>query len=77
MQKSLPVYPHPSIMPTFQGLVNEEQLLQLIAYLKSIGPQQSNAGGRADRARRDETIARRAEPAPATGPQTGKPTPRP
>jgi cytochrome c oxidase subunit 2 len=25
------------IMPTFQGLVNEEQLLQLIAYVKSIG----------------------------------------
>jgi cytochrome c oxidase subunit II len=26
------------IMPTFQGLVTEEQLLQLIAYIKSIGP---------------------------------------
>jgi cytochrome c oxidase subunit II len=25
------------IMPTFQGLVNEEQLLQLIAYVKSLG----------------------------------------
>ena len=24
------------IMPTFQGLVTEEQLLQLIAYVKSI-----------------------------------------
>ena len=29
------------IMPTFQGLVSEEQLLQLIAYVKSL----SNAGG--------------------------------
>ena len=24
-------------MPTFQGLVTEEQLLQLIAYIKSLG----------------------------------------
>jgi cytochrome c oxidase subunit 2 len=30
-------FPRPSIMPTFQGLVNEEQLLQLVAYIKSIG----------------------------------------
>jgi len=29
-----------SIMPTFQGLVSEEQLLQLIAYIRSIGPSQ-------------------------------------
>jgi cytochrome c oxidase subunit 2 len=27
----------PPIMPTFQGLVTEEQLLQLIAYVKSLG----------------------------------------
>jgi cytochrome c oxidase subunit 2 len=26
------------IMPTFQGLVSEEQLLQLIAYIRAIGP---------------------------------------
>ena len=26
------------IMPTFQGLVTEEQLLQLIAYVKSLQP---------------------------------------
>jgi len=25
------------IMPTFQGMVNEEQLLQLIAYVRSLG----------------------------------------
>ena len=25
------------IMPTFQGLVTEEQLLQLMAYVKSLG----------------------------------------
>jgi cytochrome c oxidase subunit II len=28
------------VMPTFQGLVSEEQLLQLIAYIKSLGAQQ-------------------------------------
>ena len=32
-------YPRPSDMPTFDTLINEEQLLQLIAYLKSIGQQ--------------------------------------
>ncbi len=32
-----------AIMPTFQGLVSEEQLLQLIAYVRSLGPQ--GAGG--------------------------------
>lgn len=30
-------YPSPSIMPTFQGQVSEEQILQLIAYIKSLG----------------------------------------
>ncbi|GAC1401159.1 MAG: cytochrome c oxidase subunit II [Pyrinomonadaceae bacterium] len=34
-----------NIMPTFQGQVSEEQLLQLIAYIKSIGPTQSAPGG--------------------------------
>jgi cytochrome c oxidase subunit 2 len=29
------------IMPTFQGLVTEEQLLQLIAYVRSLGQQQA------------------------------------
>jgi cytochrome c oxidase subunit II len=32
-------YPRPSNMPAFDTLINEEQLLQLIAYIKSIGPQ--------------------------------------
>jgi cytochrome c oxidase subunit 2 len=27
------------LMPTFQGLVSEEQLMQLLAYVKSLGPQ--------------------------------------
>jgi cytochrome c oxidase subunit 2 len=31
------------IMPTFQGLVGEEQVMQLIAYIKSIGPKKEGA----------------------------------
>ncbi|HVN81643.1 MAG TPA: cytochrome c oxidase subunit II [Terriglobia bacterium] len=30
-------FQRPSIMPTFRGLIDEEQLLQLVAYIKSIG----------------------------------------
>lgn len=33
-----------AIMPTFQGQVSEEQILQLIAYIKSIGAKQDSAG---------------------------------
>ncbi|HEX5474732.1 MAG TPA: cytochrome c oxidase subunit II [Vicinamibacterales bacterium] len=35
------------IMPTFQGLVSEEQLLQLIAYVKSLGTTQADTGAAA------------------------------
>ena len=31
---------YPPIMPTFQGQINEEQVLQLIAYVKSLGTQE-------------------------------------
>jgi cytochrome c oxidase subunit 2 len=31
---------YPPIMPTFQGQINEEQVLQLIAYVKSLGPEE-------------------------------------
>jgi len=33
------VYGHQNIMPTFATLLNEEQLVQLIEYIKSMGPQ--------------------------------------
>ena len=47
------------IMPTFQGLVSEEQLLQLIAYVRSLQPA-VRTGGRADRpSRRYRTGGRR------------------
>ena len=32
------------IMPTFQGQVNEEQVLQIIAYVKSLGTEERIAG---------------------------------
>jgi cytochrome c oxidase subunit 2 len=31
------------IMPTFKGQVTEEQLLQLITYIKSLSPQEGKA----------------------------------
>jgi len=31
---------YPPVMPTFQGQINEEQVLQLIAYVKSLGTQE-------------------------------------
>jgi cytochrome c oxidase subunit 2 len=34
----------PPLMPTFQGLVTEEQLLQLIAYVKSLSKPEDSAG---------------------------------
>jgi cytochrome c oxidase subunit 2 len=34
------------VMPTFQGLVTEEQLVQLVEYVKSLGPKPGT--GRAD-----------------------------
>jgi cytochrome c oxidase subunit 2 len=37
----------PSIMPTFQGLISEEQVLQLVAYIESIGTKQPTEGGAA------------------------------
>ena len=37
-------FQRPSIMPTFRGLIDEEQLLQLVAYVKSIGPNQETGG---------------------------------
>jgi mono/diheme cytochrome c family protein len=31
-------------MPTYQGQVNEEQVLQLIAYVKSLGTEERKTG---------------------------------
>jgi len=35
---------YPAIMPTFKGQISEEQLLQLIAYIKSLGTEERNLG---------------------------------
>jgi cytochrome c oxidase subunit 2 len=37
---------YPPIMPTFRGQVNEEQVLQLIAYVKSLGSEERNSNGK-------------------------------
>jgi cytochrome c oxidase subunit II len=37
---------YPPIMPTFRGQVDEEQVLQLIAYLKSLGSEERNSDGK-------------------------------
>lgn len=49
------------IMPTFQGQVSEEQILQIVAYIKSIGPQQKQV----------------ATPTGVSGAASGKPGPSP
>jgi cytochrome c oxidase subunit 2 len=35
---------YPAIMPTFKGQISEEQLLQLIAYIKSLATEERNLG---------------------------------
>ena len=42
---SMPLPNYPPIMPTFQGQVNEEQVLQLIAYVKSLGAEERKTSG--------------------------------
>ena len=37
---SMPLPSYAPVMPSFQGQINEEQLLQLIAYIKSLGPEE-------------------------------------
>ena len=57
------------IMPTFQGLVNEEGVLQLIEYIKSLTPAPGRGAGAAGTpaaARKTGTAA--AQPAPGSVP---------
>jgi cytochrome c oxidase subunit II len=35
-------YPNPSIMPTFQGMLSEQSLIELISYIKSLKPPAAN-----------------------------------
>jgi cytochrome c oxidase subunit 2 len=41
---SMPLPNYVPIMPTYQGQVNEEQVLQLIAYVKSLGTEERKTG---------------------------------
>jgi cytochrome c oxidase subunit 2 len=50
-----------AVMPTFQGLVTEEQVLQLVAYIRSIGPKPAPG----------QPAAPKAGPGQPTAPQTG------
>jgi len=42
---SMPVPNYAPVMPSFQGQLNEEQILQLIAYVKSLGGEERKAKG--------------------------------
>jgi cytochrome c oxidase subunit II len=54
---------YPNIMPTFQGQLNEEQLLQLVAFVKSLAPPGTNA---------TETAAPARQSNPGAGSATGR-----
>lgn len=63
-------YPKPSIMPTFRGLVTEEQLLQLITYIKSLHQQQGTSGATSTSVPQSQsTPSTPAGPSPARGAQ--------
>jgi cytochrome c oxidase subunit 2 len=52
------------IMPTFQGLVNEEELLQLVAYIKSLSTPAAPGAGPAAGGPMNPPVNRAAPPAP-------------
>ncbi len=49
-------FQRPSIMPTYQGQLNEEQLLQLIAYIRSLGTNTPSTTGGTASAREGSTL---------------------
>ena len=74
------------IMPTFQGQVSEEQILQLIAYIRSLGtPQEGGAGTQGGASGGSTTgpttggispTAERSNPLAPTSPRQGSPQPQ-
>jgi cytochrome c oxidase subunit II len=58
------------VMPTFQGQVSEEQILQLIAYIKSLTKEQAGTAGSASEGLSDETSGK--APGKALGKAAGK-----
>jgi cytochrome c oxidase subunit 2 len=57
------------VMPTFQGQISEENILQLIAYIKSIGAQKKQDGTQAGAPKPGATATPAAAPATAPRPQ--------
>ena len=55
-------------MPTFQGLVSEEGLLQLIAYVKSLSPGPSGGGAPAPSAGQSPATSSAAAPGKPAAP---------
>jgi cytochrome c oxidase subunit 2 len=43
---SMPLPNYPPVMPSFQGQLNEEQILQLIAYIKTLGAEERKVKGK-------------------------------
>ncbi len=69
---------YPNIMPTFRGLVNEDDLVQLIAYLKSQGGPEAPGGGAQAQQQEQRTPrppALRTPQASQAG-ETGRPAPQ-
>jgi cytochrome c oxidase subunit 2 len=73
-----------NIMPTFQGQLNEEQILQLVAYIRSLGPagqpQQGGAGAGAQTTGTTtggvSPTTQRSNPIGPTDPRQGNPSPQ-
>ncbi|MFL6334050.1 MAG: c-type cytochrome, partial [Pyrinomonadaceae bacterium] len=73
-----------NIMPTFQGQLNEEQILQLVAYLRSLAPagQPQQPGGAGAQTTTGPTTGgvspttQRSNPIGPTDPRQGNPSPQ-
>jgi cytochrome c oxidase subunit II len=70
-----------NIMPTFQGQLSEEQILQLVAYIRSLGPAAQQGGAGAQPAAAGTTTAvppqqQRANPVGPTSERQGSPAPQ-
>jgi cytochrome c oxidase subunit 2 len=71
-----------NIMPTFQGQLNEEQILQLVAYIRSLAPSQGGTAGAEGAASGNTTTGgvsptqQRSNPIGPTDPRQGNPSPQ-
>jgi cytochrome c oxidase subunit 2 len=71
-----------NIMPTFQGQLSEEQILQLVAYIRSLGPQVPQQGAPGAQTTSPTTTGgippqqQRANPIAPTGERQGSPAPQ-